>query len=106
MCKDNDKSKTNLEGNVLGSGSTLMSVQTLVQTFGLCTRVWTDTRVDTSPCTPLSVGLVYVMHEIYTDFTLLLPEFYQRNLLGECISILTLCPPNTGKTNDTVFDMV
>ena len=34
-------------------------VQTLVQTFGLCTRVWTDTRVDSSPCTPLLVGLVY-----------------------------------------------
>ena len=35
-------------------------VHTLVQTFGLCTRVWTDTCVDTSPRTPLSVGLVYL----------------------------------------------
>ena len=25
-----------------------------------CVGVWTDTRVDTTPRTPLSVGLVYV----------------------------------------------
>ena len=29
-----------------------------------------------------------VMHDIYTDFTLLVPEFYQRNPLGECVFIL------------------
>ena len=46
------------------------------------------------------------IHEIYTDVTLLLPEFYERNPLGECVSILTLYPPNSGKTNDTVFNMV
>ena len=57
---ENDKSKTNLEGNLLGSESILVSVQTMIQTFSLCTQVWTDTHVDTSPCTPLSVGLVYV----------------------------------------------
>ena len=47
-----------------------------------------------------------VIHEIYTDYTLLLPEFYQRNPLGECVFILALYPPNSGKTNDTVFNMV
>ena len=47
-----------------------------------------------------------VMHEIYTDFTLLLKEFYQRNPIGEHVSILTLYSPNSGKTNDTVFNMV
>ena len=46
-----------------------------------------------------------VVHEIYTDFTLLLAELYQRNPLGECVFILTLYPTNSGKTNDTVFDM-
>ena len=55
-----DKSKTNLEGNVIGSGSTLVPVQTLVRPFRACTQVWTGTCVDTSPCTPLSVSLVYV----------------------------------------------
>ena len=47
-----------------------------------------------------------VIHETYTDFTLLLPEFYQRNPSGERVFILTLYPPNSGKTNDTVFNMV
>ena len=47
-----------------------------------------------------------VIHEMYADFTLLLPEFYQRNPLGECVFILTLYPPNSGKTNDTVFNIV
>ena len=47
-----------------------------------------------------------VIYDIYTDFTLLLPEFYQRNPLGKHVFILTLYPPNSGKTNDTVFDMV
>ena len=47
-----------------------------------------------------------VIHEMYTDFTLGLPEFYQRYLLGECVVILTLNPPNSGKTNDAVFNMV
>ena len=46
------------------------------------------------------------MHDIYTDFTLLLAEFYQRNLLGEHTFILTLYPPNSGKTNDTICNMV
>ena len=45
-----------------------------------------------------------VIHEIYTDFALLLPEFYQRNPLGECVFILTLYYPNSGKTNDTIFN--
>ena len=40
--------------------STLVSVQTLVRPFEACTRVWTDTGVDTRPRTSLSVGLVYV----------------------------------------------
>ena len=40
------------------------------------------------------------------DFTLFLPEFYQRNPLGECVFILTLYPLNSGKTNDAVFNMV
>ena len=40
--------------------STLVSAQTLVRPFGACTRVWTDTRVDTRPRTSLSVGLVYI----------------------------------------------
>ena len=52
-----DKSKTT--SREMYSGSTLVLGQTLVQTFGLCTRVWPNTRVDTS-CTSLSVGLVYV----------------------------------------------
>ena len=47
-----------------------------------------------------------VIHEIYANFTLLLPEFYQRNPSDEHVFILTLCPPNSGKTNDTVFNMV
>ena len=47
-----------------------------------------------------------VIHEIYTDFTMLLPECYQRIPLGECVFILTLYPPNSGNTNDTVFNMV
>ena len=47
-----------------------------------------------------------VIHEIYTDFTLLLSEFYQRNPLGECVFILTLYSPNSGNTNDTVCNMV
>ena len=46
------------------------------------------------------------MHEIYTDSTLLLPEFYQRNRLGECVFILTLYPPNSMNTNTTVFNMM
>ena len=36
-----------------------------------------------------------VMHEIYTDFTLFLPEFYQRNPSDEHVFILTLYPPNS-----------
>ena len=44
-----------------------------------------------------------VIHDIYTDFTLLLPEFYERNPSDEYVFILTLYPPNSGKTNDTVF---
>ena len=47
-----------------------------------------------------------VIHEIYTDFTLLLPEFYQRNTSDEHVLILTSYPPNAGKTNDTDFNMV
>ena len=47
-----------------------------------------------------------VIHEICTDFSLLLPEFYQRNPSDEHVFILTLYPPNSGKTNDTVFNMV
>ena len=40
-----------------------------------------------------------VIHEIYTDITLLAPEFYQRNPLCGCVFILTLYPPNSGKTS-------
>ena len=47
-----------------------------------------------------------VIHEIYTDITLLLPEFYQRNPSDEHVFILILYPSNSGKTNDTVFNMV
>ena len=47
-----------------------------------------------------------VIHEMYTDFTLLLPEFYQRNPSDEHVFTLTLYPPNSGKTNDTDFNMV
>ena len=47
-----------------------------------------------------------VIHQIYTDFTLLLQEFYQRNPSDEHVSILTLYPPNSGKTNDRIFNMV
>ena len=47
-----------------------------------------------------------VIHEIHTDFTLLLKEYYQRNPSDEHVFILTLCPPNAGKTKDTVFYMV
>ena len=47
-----------------------------------------------------------VIHEIYTDFMLLLPDIYEINHLGKCVLILTLYPPNSGKTNDTVFNMV
>ena len=42
-----------------------------------------------------------VIHELNTDFTLLLPGFYPKNSLGECVFILTLYPPN-----DTIFNMV
>ena len=35
-------------------------VQTRVRPFGACTRVWTETRVDTRPRSPLLVGIVYV----------------------------------------------
>ena len=42
-----------------------------------------------------------VIHEIYTS-----PELYQRNPLGHCVFLLTVYPPNSGKTNDTVFNMV
>ena len=54
--------------NVLGSGSTFVSAQTLVQNFGLSNRVWPDTPVDTSPCTPLSVGLVCIFHQALSLF--------------------------------------
>ena len=37
---------------------------------------------------------ISVMHEIYTEPTLLLPEFYQRNFLGKHAFRLTLYPPN------------
>ena len=47
-----------------------------------------------------------VIHEMYTAFTLPLPECYQRNPLGECVCILTLYPPNSGTNNGTVFNMV
>ena len=47
-----------------------------------------------------------VIHESYTDFTLLFQEFYQKNPLGECVFILNLYPPSSGKTNDAVFNMV
>ena len=46
-----------------------------------------------------------VMHEVYTGFTLLLPQFYQRNTLSEHVLMLNLYPFNHGKTNDTVFNM-
>ena len=47
-----------------------------------------------------------VMHEIYTDFILPLEQFYKRNPLGEHAFIVTLYLPNSGKTNDTVFNVV
>ena len=47
-----------------------------------------------------------VIHKICTDFTLLSPELYQRNPLGYCVFLLTLYPPYSGKTNNTVFNMV
>ena len=47
-----------------------------------------------------------VTHEIYTDFTLLLPEFYQRSPSDEHVFTLTLYPLNSGKTNVTVCNMV
>ena len=46
-----------------------------------------------------------IIHEIYTDFTLLLSEFYQRNPPYKHVFILTLYPRNSGKTIDTVFKM-
>ena len=50
-----DKSNTNLEGNELGSGPTLM------HPFGACTRVGPDPLVDTRPRSPLLVGIIYVL---------------------------------------------
>ena len=47
-----------------------------------------------------------VIHGIYTEFTVFLPESYQRNPLCVYVYILTLYPPNSGKTNDTVFNVV
>ena len=43
--------------------------QTLVQTFGLCTRV------DTSPRTPISVGFFHVASIGYTHIYILINEF-------------------------------
>ena len=62
--KRSDKCNTNLEGTELGSGSTLVPVQTLVRPFGACTQVWTGTRVDTRPRSPLLVGIVYLFWPI------------------------------------------
>ena len=39
-------------------GSTLVSGPTLVQPFGLCTWVLANTRVNTRPGSPLSVGIL------------------------------------------------
>ena len=50
-----------------------------------------------------------VIHEIYTEPYCVyqsLPEFYQRNPSDEHVIILNLYPPNSGKTNKTVFNMV
>ena len=47
-----------------------------------------------------------IIHESFADFTLLLPEFYLRNPLVECVFLLTVYPSNSGKTNDSVFNMV
>ena len=47
-----------------------------------------------------------VIHVIYTHFTLLLQEFYQRNPSDEHVFIMTLYPPNSRKTNDKVFDIL
>ena len=48
-----------LRGMNLGLVSTLVPVKTLVRPSGACTRVWTGTRVDTKPRSPLLVGIVY-----------------------------------------------
>ena len=41
-----------------------------------------------------------VIYEIYTDFTLVQRnQIYQRYPFGYCVFLLTLYPPNPGKTN-------
>ena len=59
MVKDLIKAILTSRGLNSGLVSTLVLVQTRVQTFGLCTRVWTGTSVDTRPRSPLLVGIVY-----------------------------------------------
>ena len=67
MLKDMINARPTSRGLYLGLDHTSV-VQTLVQTFGLCTRVWTDTCVDTTPRTPLSDEFVSSMYIELHDF--------------------------------------
>ena len=66
------------KGTELVLGSTLVLGPTLVQPFGLCTWVLADTRVNTRPGSPLSVGTVYILVSCYPklnikDYSSLVP---------------------------------
>ena len=70
MLKDMIKARPTSREMYSALVSTLVSVQTLVRPFGACTRVWTDTRVDTRPRTSLLVGLVYLFLQKPSEYIL------------------------------------